>query len=92
MNVSYCEDLWIKLQYQNLKYIVGVVYRHPSQNIISFHEALEKTLENLKTERYVLDATLIHLAAGYRLSKTRQGHATNHLLCTKAHTITPVTY
>ena len=39
------------LQYQNLKYTVEVVYRHSSQNIVSFHEALEKTLENIKTDK-----------------------------------------
>ena len=51
MNLAHCENLWIMLQHQNLKYTVGVVYRHRCQNITSFHEALEKTLESLKTDK-----------------------------------------
>ena len=43
-------------------------------------------------ECYVLDATLIHPAADSRLPKTRRCLATNPLLCTIDHTITPVTY
>ena len=30
---------------------MGVVYRHLCQNITTFHEALEKTLESLKTDK-----------------------------------------
>ena len=43
-------------------------------------------------ECYVLNDTLIHPAADSRLPKTRQGHVTNSLLCTTAHTIILVTY
>ena len=45
------KNSWIMLQHQNLKYKVGVVHRHPRQNITSFHKELEKTLESLKTDK-----------------------------------------
>ena len=40
--LSKCEDLWITVNHKNAKCTVGVVYRHPNQNVTLFQETIEK--------------------------------------------------
>ena len=52
------EDCWIEIQRSKQNNIViGCIYRHPSQNRDSFHEAIESQLNKLNKTRadFVLD-------------------------------------
>ena len=52
-----CENLWIELLNQNKKIVIGVVYRHPSDNYQCFLDSLIEVIQKLqleKTEYYIL--------------------------------------
>ena len=43
LGLSLCEDLLLTVNHKNTKCTVGVVYRHPHQNVTLFHEKIEHT-------------------------------------------------
>jgi len=45
------ESIWIELSYNNTKYIVAGIYRHPNHNIADFSVQLENILENLSKSK-----------------------------------------
>jgi len=45
------ENLWIELETQNKKYIVGGIYRHPNQSIEEFQNNLDVTLQKINLRK-----------------------------------------
>ena len=45
--VDGCEEIWVKINLNNIKKIIGVVYRHPNSHVSVFRKSLETILENL---------------------------------------------
>ena len=53
-DIPECENLWIKLNLSDSKKcIVGVIYRHPKQNIAEFHSSMENLLEKLNQTKLI---------------------------------------
>ena len=36
LNLHHCEDLWLEVESENLRILLGVIYRHPKQKISLF--------------------------------------------------------
>ena len=47
LTVDGCKQIWAKINLNNMKKILGVVYRYPNFHVSNFHTSLETTLENL---------------------------------------------
>ena len=45
------ENLWLEINKNDSKFVIGCIYRHPGQNINEFSEFLDKTLAKLGTKR-----------------------------------------
>lgn len=54
LNIQNCEDMWVEIDLNgNKKCIIGVVYRHPKQNISEFHDSFEKLLDKLNKTKSI---------------------------------------
>ena len=47
LNIPDCEDIWVQIELEHGKCLIGVIYRHPKQNLNRFHLSFEKVLELL---------------------------------------------
>ena len=48
LNIPDCEDIWVQIELEHGKNcVIGVIYRHPKQNLNRFHLSFEKVLELL---------------------------------------------
>ena len=48
LNIPDCEDIWVQIELEHgKKCVIGVIYRHPKQNLNRFHLSFEKVLELL---------------------------------------------
>ena len=48
LNIPDCEDIWVQIELEHgKKGVIGIIYRHPKQNLNRFHLSFEKVLELL---------------------------------------------
>ena len=40
LNLDNCEDLWLEIECKNSTFILAVIYRHPNQDLPSFHDQI----------------------------------------------------
>ena len=47
LNIMGCEEIWVKIQSNNMKKVFSVLYRHPNSNLFDFQSSFEKAIEIL---------------------------------------------
>ena len=53
------ENLWYKITKDEQKYLVGVIYRHPTGNLADFNEKLNNTLSKITSVRNINDCLIL---------------------------------
>ena len=48
MNIDNCEDIWVELIQNGMKFITSTIYRHPRHNFMKFQDSLTHTLTKLE--------------------------------------------
>lgn len=51
LNLPQCEDLWLEIKCKSTDIVIGVIYRHPKKEILSFQTEIYSKLAKLETEK-----------------------------------------
>ena len=78
LNLDNCEDLWLEIECKESTFILAVIYRHPNQDLLSFHYNFHNQLKDLENKKinYVVsgDFNLNILAKDNPSVGSRGGH------------------
>ena len=51
LNLDKCEDLWLEIECKVATFILAVIYRHPNQDLTSFHNKFYNQLKDLENKK-----------------------------------------
>ena len=53
LNIMGCEEIWVKIRFNNTEKVFSLLYRHPNSKLSDFQSFFEKTIEILNTQKLI---------------------------------------